>query len=130
MIYLTVDELLYVATRALGAPPEVRDLGLLAAAAARPAAGFADGEAYPTLLEKAAALVHSVVTNHALVDGNKRLGLAALIAFLGVNGVRLTATNDEAYDLICRIADGRHADVAAIAAVLGPLCAPVHWGSS
>ncbi|HEV7210078.1 MAG TPA: type II toxin-antitoxin system death-on-curing family toxin, partial [Mycobacteriales bacterium] len=59
-----------------------------------------------SLLGKAAALTHSIARNHALVDGNKRLALAGGIAFLGVNSLRLTMTNDEAYDLITAIATG------------------------
>jgi len=58
------------------------------------------------LEEKAAALLHSLARNHGLVDGNKRLALAAMIAFYGVNGRRLTLTNDEAYDLVIAVASG------------------------
>ena len=75
-------------------------------------------DAYPTLHEKAAALLHSVVANHALVDGNKRLGLASVIAFLGINGWRLTLTNDAAYDLVMAVAAGEVDDVARIAEAL------------
>lgn len=115
MIYLDAAELLYVARRAIGAEPVVRDAGLLESAAARPRATLFDEEAYPDLETKAAALVQSLVGNHALVDGNKRLGLAALITFLGVNGRRLTWSNDEAYDVIVAIASGQLHDVASIA---------------
>lgn len=106
MIYLTYAELLHVAERAMGEPPVVRDAGLLESAAARPQTSVFGDDAYPTLAEKAAALTHSIARNHALVDGNKRLALAGLIAFLGVNGRRLTLTNDEAYALIIAIATG------------------------
>jgi death on curing protein len=92
VIFLTAEELLFVAQRAIGAEVVVRDLGLLESAAARPQASAFGRDAYATLEERAAALVHSLVNNHALVDGNKRLGLAGLIAFLGVNGYRLTWT--------------------------------------
>jgi death-on-curing protein len=112
---LDLDDLLYIASRALGHPPEVRDLGLLEAAAARPRTSAFGKDAYPDLETKAAALVHSVVSNHALVDGNKRLGLAALLAFLGLNGRRLTWTNDEAYAFIIDIASGELGEVDAIA---------------
>ena len=114
MIFLTVPELLHVAERALGGEPKVRDIGLLEAAVARPAAGAFGHEAYPTLEAKAAALLHSLARNHALVDGNKRLALAGVIAFYGVNGRRLTLSNDEAYDLVMAIADGRLDSVAEI----------------
>ena len=67
---------------------------------------------------KAAALLHSLARNHALVDGNKRLALAALIAFYGVNGRRLTLTNDAAYELVMKVAVGQLDSVHDIAAIL------------
>lgn len=115
MIYLTYADLLHVAERALGEPAVVRDAGLLESAAARPQTSVFGDDAYPTLEDKAAALVHSIARNHALVDGNKRLALAGLIAFLGVNGRRLTLTNDEAYDLIIAIATGEFNEIPDIA---------------
>lgn len=117
MIFLTVEELLHIAARVLPSV-EVRDLGLLEAAAARPQASALGSEAYLTIHDKAAALLHSVARHHALVDGSKRLALAAVVAFYGVNGWRVTATNDEAYDLVIAVAAGELQDVAAIAAVL------------
>jgi prophage maintenance system killer protein len=71
--------------------------------------------AYVTVHAKAVALLHSVVRNRALVDGNKRLGLAAVIAFYGLNGRRLTMSNDEAYNLVMSVASGSLDDVALIA---------------
>ena len=115
MIYLSYVELLHVVERAIGEPPAVRDAGLLEAAVARPQASVFGADAYSTLEEKAAALTHSLARNHSLVDGNKRLALAGLISFLGVNGRRLTMTNDEAYDLIIMISTGELDDVGAIA---------------
>lgn len=119
MIYLDVGDLIHVADRALGHSAVVRDHGLLEAATARPRASAFGADAYPDLETKAAALVHSLVTNHALLDGNKRLGLAGLIAFLGVNGRRLTWSNDEAYDFIVEIADGSLVDIAVVARLIG-----------
>jgi len=118
VIFLDLEDLLHVAERAIGAPVEVRDIGLLESAAARPRASAFGADAYPTLHDKAAALLHSIVRNHALVDGNKRLGLAAIIAFYGLNGRRLTMTNDEAYDLVMAVAVGEVDDVAQIAQLL------------
>ena len=115
MIYLTYADLLHVAERALGETPEVRDAGLLESAAARPQTSVFGHDAYPTIEDKAAALCQSIARNHALVDGNKRLALAGLIAFLGVNGHRLTLTNDEAYNLIVAIATGELNEVPDIA---------------
>jgi death-on-curing protein len=106
VIYLDVEDLLYIAERVLGAPPDLRDVGLLEAAAVRPRASAFGKDAYGDVHQKAAALLHSVVRNHALVDGNKRWGLAAVIAVYGLNGRRLTMTNDEAYDVIMSIASG------------------------
>ena len=80
-------------------------------AAARPQASAFGADAYPDLDAKAAALLHSLARNHALVDGNKRLALAGLIAFYGMNGRRLTLTNDDAYELIMSVAAG-HLDTA------------------
>lgn len=117
MRLLTLDDLLHVARRTLGSV-EVRDIGLLESAAARPATAVFGGDAYPTLEQKAAALVHSICKNHALVDGNKRLALASLLASLGINGRRLTMTNDEAYDFIIAIASGELDEVSAIAAAV------------
>ena len=117
MIYLTLEELLHVAERTLG-EVLVRDHGLLESAVARPQTTVFGENAYPTLEEKAAALLHSVARNHALVDGNKRLALAGTIAFLGMNGLRLTLTNDEAYDLVMAVAAGELDDVAKIASML------------
>jgi len=93
----------------------VRDWGLLESALARPKASVFGEDAYPGLDGKAAALLHSLVTNHALVDGNKRLGLVAVLLFYGMNGYDLTATEDERVDLIVAIADGRLSEVEEIA---------------
>jgi death on curing protein len=118
VIYLTLPELLHVAERVLGGEPRVRDIGLLESAVARPRATAFGADAYPDLDTKAAALLHSVARNHALVDDNKRLALAAVIAFYGVNGRRLTLTNAEAYELIMRVASGELDSVEPMAAVL------------
>ena len=80
--------------------------------------------AYPDLDSKAAALMHSVARNHALVDGDKRLALAATIAFYGLNGRRLTLTNNEAYDLVIDVATGTLDEIADIAARLAAATAP------
>jgi death-on-curing protein len=115
VIYLTLPELMHVAERTLGSDVPVRDHGLLASALARPQATAFGVDAYPSLDEKAAALLHSLARTHALVDGNKRLALAATIAFLGLNGRRLTLSNDEAYVLVMDVASGRLDDVSSIA---------------
>jgi len=116
VIYLTLSELVHIADRVLGDDVEVRDHGLLQSALARPQATVFGSDAYPELEDKAAALLHSIARNHALVDGNKRLALAATIAFLGINGRRLALTNDEAYELVIGVAAGTLDDVATVAA--------------
>lgn len=118
MIHLTLAELLHVAERTLDAEVAVRDYGLLESALARPQTTVFGEDAYPTLSEKAAALLHSIAKNHALVDGNKRLALAATIAFFGLNGCRLTYTNEGAYELIMTVADGTVTEVPEIGANL------------
>lgn len=118
MIWLDLELLLHIAERTLGVPAEIRDVGLLESALARPRASAFGEDAYPTLALKAAALLHSLARNHALVDGNKRLALAATFTFVGINGSMLTLDNDEAYDLVLSVATGKLDDVAAVAAAL------------
>jgi death-on-curing protein len=106
MIYLTLDELLVIAARVIDGEVALRDAGLLESAAARPQTTVFGADAYPDLHSKSAALLISICKNHALVDGNKRLALAATIVILGVNGWVLTMTNDEAYELVIAVASG------------------------
>jgi len=107
--YLDVEDLLALATRLLGDPPTVRDLGLLGSAAARPQASAFGEDAYPDLWLKAAALLQSLVKNHALVDGNKRLAWLATAVFLSLNGLDPTrASNDVVYDFVIGVASGHH----------------------
>jgi prophage maintenance system killer protein len=85
-----LEDLLHIAERTLGHAPPVRDYGLLESALTRPRATAFGEDAYPDIHHKAAALLHSPARNHALADGNKRLALAALLAFHGMNGLRVT----------------------------------------
>lgn len=118
MIYLTLPELVHVADRAVGGDVPIRDLGLLESAAARPQAMAFGADAYRDLDAKAAALLHSLARNHALIDGNNRLALAALVAFYGINGRRLTLSNGDAYDVVMRVAAGELDTVDDIAVIL------------
>ncbi len=118
MIFLNLEDLVHVAQRTLGTEPAVRDYGLLESALARPRATAFGEDAYSGIHAKAAALLHSLARNHALVDGNRRLALAGALAFYGLNGVRLTFSNDAAYDLVLAVAAGGIDDVATIAALL------------
>ena len=114
MILLTFDDVLHIAERVLG-EVQVRDAGLLQSAVARPATTVFGEDAYPTLHEKAAALLQSMVDNHPLIDGNKRLGFVSMLAFYGANGLQLRLTNDAAYDLVMAVATGEHAEISDIA---------------
>ncbi|WP_342777034.1 type II toxin-antitoxin system death-on-curing family toxin, partial [Miniimonas arenae] len=84
----------------------VRDRGLLDAAAARPGSTWQGEEMYPDLHTKAAVLLESIVRNHALLDGNKRLGWLAVVVFYGLNGCTIDAPDDPAYDLVIAVATG------------------------
>ncbi len=103
--YLTVDDLLEIAAGVLD-DVAVRDLGLLASAAGRPQTTVFGEDAYPTLGDKAAALMHSIARNHALVDGNKRLAWAGTRVFCLLNGRDLEYTVDDAEALVLGVATG------------------------
>ena len=102
--YLTLDDLLALADD-LGVS-KVRDLGLLDSAAHRPKSSLMGRDAYPLLHEKTAVLLESVVRNHPLIDGNKRLGWMAVFVFYGLNGFELDAPEDDAYDLVIAVSTG------------------------
>ena len=105
--FLDLDDVIDLARRLLGEPPPIRDAGLLGSAVARPRTTVGGQDAYPTIWSKAAALLQSVVNNHALVDGNKRLGWLATATFLEINGASvLGAGNDSVYELVVEVASG------------------------
>jgi death-on-curing protein len=104
--FLDLDDLIALARRLLGDPPPVRDVGLLASAVARPQTTVGGDDAYPTIWLKAAAFLQSVVNNHALVDGNKRLGWLATAVFLELNDASVVAaSNDAVYELVMQVAE-------------------------
>lgn len=103
---------------AVGGDVVVRDYGLLESALARPRASIFGEDAYADLHVKAAALLHSLTRNHALVDGNKRLGWAACRTFLAINDQWITAPEDDRFDFVMRVATGAMADLDDIAAHL------------
>ncbi len=107
MRYLTVEEIIRINARVLQTSDGLRDRNLLESAAARPQASAFGEDAYPTLTEKAAALMHSLVLNHAFVDGNKRTATIALLVFLRLNGLRQIWQTDEAFEFILEIAEGK-----------------------
>jgi death on curing protein len=110
--YLDVEDALSL-IRQLGIGP-IRDLGLLDSSLARPRSAAFGQDAYPTLALKAAALLHSVVRNHSLVDGNKRFGWLATVAFLDLNRGEPDLADDAVFDLVIDVAIGT-ADVEEIA---------------
>jgi len=108
-LYLSVEQVLALhrlLTLRFGGSSRLRDRGALAAAVARPQATFGGEDLYPDLEAKAAALLHSLVMNHAFVDGNKRTGAAAAELFLSVNGVDLAADDEELVDITLAVARG------------------------
>lgn len=109
MRYLTVHEVLVIydhIIRESGGGIGVRDLGALESAVAQPRMTFGGEELYPTLSEKAVSLGFSLIQNHPFVDGNKRIGHAAMELFLILNGHEIDATEDEQYDIILKVAAG------------------------
>ena len=115
--YLSVDDLLEIAAGVLD-DVAVRDHGLLASAAGRPQTTVFGEDAYPTLAEKAGALMHSIARNHALVDGNKRLAWAATRVFCLLNGRDLAFSIDDAEALVLGVAMG-DLDVPMLAVTIG-----------
>jgi len=115
-VYLTLEEALRVVERE-GIGP-VLDAGLLDSALARPRASAFGQDAYATMELKAAALLHSVCKNHALVDGNKRLSWLLTVMFLELNLAEPEVTMDQAYELVMGVADGTVRDVKEIASRL------------
>ena len=109
MRHLTLGEVVELHRRLLqaGGTPAIRDLAALESAIAQPKATFAGIDLYPTLVEKAAALGFSLVQGHAFVDGNKRVGHAAMETFLILNGTEIDAPVDDQERLILDLAAGR-----------------------
>jgi death-on-curing protein len=121
-VYLDLDDLIEIAQLVLGSPPRVRDYGLLSSSGARPATVAFGHEAYPDVREKAAALLHSLCMNHALIDGNKRLAWAAARVFLALNDIPLCDVEVEAAEaFMLGVAAGQLSEVADIARELRKL---------
>jgi death on curing protein len=111
-VYPTLEEALHLHQRLIemfGGSVGVRDLGLLESALARPRSGY-----YSTIYEQAAALLQSLVQNHAFVDGNKRLGFALTAVFLLLNGYHLRVSPDEGEEFILKTLIEKRAEISAI----------------
>jgi death-on-curing protein len=113
--YLDLDDLLEIARAAIGEDVAVRDYGLLASALARPGASVFGQDAYPDLHLKAAALLHSLAYNHALVDGNERLAWTACRTFLAINDHWITASENDRFNYVIEVATGAMSELGGIA---------------
>src|SRR5437763_114931 len=108
--YVTADDIAEAHSALIartGGSAGLRDRGALESSAAQPMMTFGGQELYATLEEKAAALAFSLINNHPFVDGNKRVGHAAMATFLRLNGHRIVATLDEQEKLILGVASGQ-----------------------
>ena len=90
-----------------GGDPGVRDMGLLESALRSAYQTFDNKELFPTKQEKAAKLGFSLISNHAFVDGNKRIGMYVMLAFLEMNGIHIDPTNDEVVRVGLSVASGK-----------------------
>ncbi|HEY3683674.1 MAG TPA: type II toxin-antitoxin system death-on-curing family toxin [Streptosporangiaceae bacterium] len=113
--FLTLEQALDLIELATGESPQVRDLGLLESALHRPSTTLFGREAYPDTVTKATALLHSLASNHPLIDGNKRLAWVATVVFLALNDIVVDTADDPAYDLVIAVADGTLSEVGEIA---------------
>lgn len=107
--YLTVEEVIALHDESIllhGGAPGLLDRGMVESAVALPQQGFSGTEAYPTLVEKAAVLGFALISNHGFRDGNKRIGFAAMDAFVRLNGYAIVAPVDDAERMILGIAAG------------------------
>lgn len=123
-VYLTSEQVVNLhdeAIAAFGGATGVRDTGALASALAQPAMEAFGVELYPSLTEKAAALLFFLARGHAFVDGNKRTAYAATYVFLLLNGAELGGPDDAVFDLVLRTALGESPDPRAVAEELRPL---------
>ncbi len=109
MIKFSKDKVLLLhrlLTEATGGSIGVRDEGLLDSALESAFAGFGDQEFYPSKEEKGARLGYTLISNHAFVDGNKRIGVYVMLSFLEMNGIRIQCTDDELVSVGLSVADG------------------------
>lgn len=109
MIRLTTKQVISIHSsliEATGGTDGVRDMGLLESALEAPFQTFDGKDLYPALIQKAARLGHSLVSNHPFVDGNKRIGIHTMLVFLAVNGIEIECTQKELIDVGLSLADG------------------------
>ncbi|MCR5458059.1 MAG: type II toxin-antitoxin system death-on-curing family toxin [Clostridiales bacterium] len=94
-------------TQETGGDPNVRDIGLLDSALESAFQTFDGKELYPTKEEKAARIGYSLITNHAFVDGNKRIGMYVLLSFIELNGIKIHVSDEEVSNVGLSIASGK-----------------------
>ncbi|KZM68761.1 type II toxin-antitoxin system death-on-curing family toxin [Nocardia terpenica] len=119
--YLELEDVLEIASAVTDGTAVVRDPGLLQAAVFRYRTTVFGEDAYPTVFEKAAALLESLARNHAFVDGNKRTAWTSAVVFLGLNGYRVSLSDApvlETYPFMIAVATGELDDIGEIAARL------------
>ena len=110
MRYLSIEEIISLHAKVVaqsGGSSGLRDRGALESASAQPEMTFGGNDLYPTIAEKAAALGHSLIQNHPFVDGNKRVGHAAMEVFLVLNGYEIRASVDEQEQIVLSVASGQ-----------------------
>ena len=110
MIKLTKEQILLLHTQLIdttGGSDGIRDIGLLESALESPFQSYGGEELYPSIQAKAARLCYGLVKNHAMIDGNKRLGCHAMLVFLALNGYEMEYTQKELSDLILDVAADR-----------------------
>lgn len=110
MIKLTKEQILLLHTQlieAIGGSDGIRDVGLLESALESPFQSYGGEELYPSIQAKAARLCYGLVKNHAMIDGNKRIGVHAMLVFLALNGYEVEYTQKELSDLILDVAADR-----------------------
>ncbi|WP_421826438.1 type II toxin-antitoxin system death-on-curing family toxin [Larkinella sp.] len=106
---ISTDEVLLIHRRLIedfGGSDGVRDEGIMLSAIARPYSGFGDTEFYQTPVEKAAAIIESIVKNHPFIDGNKRTGYVLMEIILRSNNLFINASQQERYNFVIQIAEG------------------------
>ena len=112
-----------------GSSSGIRDESLLEAALAAPFVSFGGVDLYPTLEQKAARLGYGLIKNHAMIDGNKRIGAHAMLVFLALNGIRLQYTQEELYTIILDVAAGKSSQLTGQSADLDSKQKVLHLGN-
>lgn len=118
--YITLEEIIAIhdsMIKEYGGSFGIRDLGLIQSALARPQSSFGGEDLYPTVFEKAAALFHSLMFNHAFVDGNKRTTISTTARFLSLNGYKLAVSEKEFVEFPIRV-ENKHLELKEISAWL------------